>query len=129
MIAIVRVRGRFGLKPKVRKTLELLRLHRPNHCVIYRDSPSLRGMLRIIENYVAYGEVSDDILKELIVKRGSKDMKDPDQILEIIKREGKIDHVFRLHPPRKGWKSIKSRYPRGALGERDDMDSLLRRMM
>lgn len=128
MIAIVRVRGRFGLKPKIRRTLELLKLYRPNHCVIYKDSPSLRGMLRVVENYVTYGEISDVTLKELIAKRGDKKA-NPDELLELIKRNGRIDHVFRLHPPRKGWKSIKERYPKGALGERDDMDSLLKRMM
>lgn len=124
MIAIVRVRGRFGIKPKIKRTLELLKLHKPNHCVLYKDTPSIRGMLKLIENYVAYGEISEDTLKLLLKKRSNVD-----ETLKILKDGGKLDHVFRLHPPRKGWKSIKHRYPKGAVGERDDMDDLLKRMM
>ena len=37
--------------------------------------------------------------------------------------------VFRLHPPRKGYKNIKLAYPKGDLGKRDDMDSFILRMI
>ena len=33
-IAVVRVRGIRNLKPKIRKTLQLLKLNKPNHAVI-----------------------------------------------------------------------------------------------
>ncbi len=126
MIAIVRVRGRFGLKPKIKRTLELLKLHKPNHCVIYNDTPSIRGMLKVIEDYVAYGEIDEKTLISLIKTRSNLN---PEETIKIIKNGGKINYVFRLHPPRKGWGSIKQRYPKGALGRRDDMDELLKRMM
>lgn len=126
MLAIVRVRGRWGVKPKIKKTLELLKLHKPNHCVVYPDTPSIRGMLKIVENYVAYGKISEETFKALFNKRGEGSL---ERALELFKSNNKIDVVFRLHPPRKGWKSIKDPYPRGALGERDDMDNLLKRMM
>ncbi|MEM0470763.1 MAG: uL30 family ribosomal protein [Candidatus Anstonellales archaeon] len=134
MIAIIRVRGRFGLKPKIAETLRLLRLNKPNHCVVYKDSESLRGMLKVVENYVAYGEINEITLRALISKRGeigSKSVDNVDEVIEHFKNTGKwiIDPVFRLHPPRGGWKSIKERYPKGALGKRDDMDDLLKRMM
>jgi hypothetical protein len=37
--------------------------------------------------------------------------------------------VFRLSPPSKGYRDKKKAYPSGELGKRDEMDSLLRRMM
>ncbi len=136
MIAIVRVRGIHNLKPKVRKTLELLRLHKPNHAVVVPDTPAYRGMLKIVKDYVTYGEVSDETLLKLIEKRGekgSKKVSNPKEVLERMKKGEKyddlMDPVFRLHPPRKGWKSIKRLYPYGALGPRDNMDDLLKRMM
>ncbi len=140
-IAIARVRGRRGVKPKIRKTLELLKLHRPNHVVVYKATPSLLGMLRIVKDYVTFGEVSKETLERLVAKRGekgsrrAKELYNEAKVREIAEKlyNGEkvedIDPVFRLHPPRGGWKSIKAHYPKGALGNRGSMDELLRRMM
>ena len=114
MIAIVRVRGRFNIKPKIRKTLELLKLNKPNHCVVYYENPSILGMLKVVENYVTYGTISEEFAKELAERK------------QVPFENGML---LRLHPPIKGWKSIKLRYPKGALGKRDNMEELLKRMM
>ncbi len=141
LIAIVRVRGIRKVKPKIRKTLALLKLHKPNHAVLYKANPALIGMLKVVKDYVTFGEVSKETVERLIAKRGEKGSKrakelyNEEKIKEIAERiysgekVGEIDPVFRLHPPRRGWKSIKAHYPKGALGYRDNMDDLLRRMM
>ena len=51
-IAIVRVRGIRQIKPKIRKTLEMLRLNRPNHCVVVDDSKPMTGMLNVVRDQV-----------------------------------------------------------------------------
>ncbi|HLC68396.1 MAG TPA: uL30 family ribosomal protein [Candidatus Bilamarchaeaceae archaeon] len=113
-LAIVRIRGKRNMKPKIKHTLKLMRLHRPNHCIVVEDTPVVLGMLGIVDDYVTFGPVEEKTMESLQAKRGNE------------KGETK---VYRLHPPRKGHKSIKHRYPRGALGKRPEMDSLLRRMM
>jgi hypothetical protein len=40
-----------------------------------------------------------------------------------------LDKVFRLHPPRRGYKNIKLHYPKGDIGKRDSMDDLIKRMI
>ena len=44
-LAVLRIRGIRKLRPQVRRTLELLRLERPNHCVLVDDTPQTKGML------------------------------------------------------------------------------------
>ena len=141
LIAVVRVRGIRNVKPKIRHTLSLMRLHKPNHGIVIKATKSAMGMLNVVKDYVAYGKISKETLIKLIHKRGELGSK---RVKEIYKEEeikaiaeeiaakgktDKVDPVFRLHPPRRGWKNIKMHYPRGALGRREDMDELIRRMM
>jgi large subunit ribosomal protein L30 len=130
------------MKPNTKKTLELLKLERPNHCVVYAVTPQIAGMVNIAKDYVAYGPIKQETLEALLAKRGEKGAK---SLVEVLKPEqikaaakeifgGKklaefADPVFRLHPPRSGYKDIKLSYPQGDLGKRDDMDDLLKRMM
>lgn len=143
LFAIVRVRGIRSVKPKLRKTFELLMLNKPNHCVFFHMNPQLRGMLNIVRDYIAFGEVSEKALGALFVKRGTKGSAK----LISLHKEGEIhsfakdvfgdkkkvkefaNPVFRLHPPRKGWKNLKLSYPFGDLGKRPNMDVLLKSMM
>ncbi len=143
MIAVVRIRGTRKINPKIRKTLELLRLNRPNHCVVLKGSAPDIGMLKVVKDYVAFGEIDEETLSKLLQKRGTKGSKklkelmDKDKIKDaakgIIGGKTKVsdvgDPVFTLHPPRRGYKNTKRAYPFGDLGKRDDMNSLLRRMM
>ncbi len=138
VIAIVRVRGVAGIKPDIRKTMELLRLHKKHHCVVYpKMTKSLEGMLRVCQDYVTWGEITSDSLSDLVAKRGrlpgdkKVDNKEVSTIIKGIEagEEVKIKPVFRLHSPRKGWGNVKLRFPKGALGPRDNMVDLLKRMM
>jgi len=142
VLAIVRVRGVRSVKPKIKKTLELLKLWRPNHCVVFSASPQIMGMVNLVKDYVAFGPIKEETLASVIAKRGEKGSKSASVIMkdEEIKAAAKavfggkklaefIDPVFRLHPPRSGYKDIKRVYPMGDLGKRDDMDMFIKRMM
>ncbi len=141
IIAVVRIRGIRNIKPKIRKTLDLLKLNKPNHAVLYKESESIKGMLSTAKDYITFGYVNEETIKKLIMKRGEKgskrtkeiyEEKEVDAIVKEITDKGKtdkVDPVFRLHPPRRGWKNIKMHYPRGDLGKRDNMDEIIRRMM
>ena len=114
MLAVIRLRGSVGLKPDVRKTFELLKLDRKFTLALLPDKPEFRGMLQRVNDYATWGEVSDSILKEL----------------DKLKNVGKNFPVFHLHPPRGGFKgSIKKHYPYGALGRRENMEELIRKML
>ena len=144
LLAVVRVRGRRNVNPKIRKTLELLNLQKPNHCVLVIDRPHFLGMLKIVKDYVTFGPISEETLKLLVKKRGKKGRKKLnlsdeafDELIKQIKEHGscsremkdKINPTFRLKPPSKGYKDIKRHFPLGDLGKRDVMDSLLRWMI
>jgi len=142
-IAVIRIRGIRKVKPKIAKTLELMRLNRPNHCVIIDDSKPNIGMLKIVSDYVAYGEISEELLFRLLYRKGKKGSKKLSTVSEKdkIQAEAKeifggkkkladiADPIFMLHPPRKGYKNTKKAYPLGSLGKHDDIGALLRRMM
>jgi len=142
-IAVVCIRGIRKIKPKIKKTLELLRLNRPNHCVVLEGSKQNIGMLGVVKDYVTFGEIDEETLFRLLYKRGRKGSKklsgllEKDRVNEAAKEvfggKKKIsdlaDPVFMLHPPRKGFKDTKRAYPLGDLGKRENMALLLRRMM
>lgn len=141
-LAVLRIRGIRKINPKIKKTFELLRLEKPNHCVLVDDTPQNLGMLLIVKDYVTYGPVDEETIHTLLYKRGKKgaaflrSVIKEEQIKEAAKSifSGKktVDYanpVFRLSPPSKGHKNIKVNYPEGALGKRDNMCPLLRRMM
>lgn len=141
-IAVVRIRGIRNISPKIKKTLNMLNIEKINNCTVLDDTPQNMGMVKVCKDYVAYGPVSEKVLFELLRKRGEKGGRMLREVMEddeIKQAAGKIMHkekvkdfvdpVFRLHPPRKGYKTIKKPAPEGDLGKREDMDSLLRRMM
>ena len=139
-IAVIRIRGIRSMEPKIKIALEYLRLHRPHHCVILNASPQTMGAINKVRDYVAYGAVDEQTLSKLLLKRGEKGGKLLRELKTDVKKivkeflDGKklsdfIDPVFRLHPPRGGYKDIKIHYPYGDLGKRDDINNLLKRMM
>ena len=64
--AVVRVRGTVNIKPDIRKTLELLRLTRTNHCVLVEENEIYKGMLQKVKDYTTWGELSKDTLNKLM---------------------------------------------------------------
>ncbi len=141
IIAIVRVRGVRNIKPRIARTLSVLRLNKVNHAVVVKANPQYVGMLKVAKDYTTFGEVKKETVQKLVEKRGEVGRKkateflkkkDLEKIIDEIfegKRPKLLNPVFRLHGPRKGWRSIKLAYPRGALGMRNNMDEVLLRMM
>ena len=119
MIIAIRLRSMAKGKKDIRETLRLLRLNKRHNAVLIKDTPSMKGMLLKARDYITYGIVSDDVLKELIAKRGRKEgnvkltEKEVHEAFEKMKRgEKSIKPVFCLTPPSGGFKnSIKRHYP------------------
>lgn len=115
MLAAVRIRGNLDTDEKVDKTLQTLNLDTRNQCVLLKDKDSIRGMLNQAKDYITFGEVSEDIIKELEERKGE---------------EIEANDTICLSPPSGGFKSTKKQVGQGgALGERDDIDGLIRKMV
>lgn len=154
LLLVVRLRGRSSTPPEVESTLKLLRLTRKFHAVIYPENESIKGMLEVVKDWVTWGEVSPEVLKELIIRRGrlvgdkpiaQEDLKNLfnsssfDELVDSL-INGKVlwhkipgvEPVFRLRPPKGGFKnSVKRPYrSHGELGYRGlDINELVGRMI
>jgi len=138
MIAIIRIRGLVNVKGDIEETMYRLRLRKKFSCVILNENKEIDGMIKKIRNHVALGNIDDETLRLLIEKRGKKSgdkavKKDEvEKIIEEIKNDNikTIKPFFRLHPPIKGFKDIKSHYPKGDLGNRKEkINDLIKRML
>lgn len=141
LIAAVRIRGSINVKKDIKDTLSMLRLFRVNHCVLVPNNADFTGMLKKTKEYITWGEINQETLEKLVLKRGrtsgnkkldKKDTKEfAKQILKNKSLKGlSLKPVFRLSPPSKGYKSIRKHYPKGALGYRKEkINDLLKRMI
>lgn len=152
VLAVVRLRGSVDQTKEVLHALTLLNLTRPNHAVIIPNDGTHQGMLQVIKDVATWGEIDKKTLTELIKKRGriqgnkqitAKYLKEQNfesmsvfvtEIFEGKKDMRRIDGLkplFRLHPPRKGFKSLKNPVAKGGdLGYRGaEINALLAKMM
>ncbi|MAE13716.1 hypothetical protein CMO92_04065 [Candidatus Woesearchaeota archaeon] len=120
-VAVILLRGFIGVTRSVKETLFMLKLRQKHSCVVIDNTPSTKGMLIKCKDYITFGEISPDTLKDLQAKRGKKDAK------------GALKPFYRLHPPRGGFKGkgIKKTFKEGgSLGYRGEkMNELIRRML
>ncbi len=154
MQAIIKLRGSVGIRPEIKHTLRLLRLHKVNHCAIVEENDYYKGMIKKVKDYIAWGEISEDMLELLLKNRGRLEggkrlteqylrentpygsFKELAHALYVGKvgmkglMEYKIKPVFRLHPPRKGHRGIKRSVKEGGeLGYHGDkINELLYKM-
>jgi large subunit ribosomal protein L30 len=128
-LAVVRIRGGIKARSETNRVLKMLSLTRVNHCVIVDDDPPTIGMLQKAKDYITWGEIKPETLENLLRKRGRLEG-DKHLTDEIVKSQTKfssikefatavcdgkaelkaiaqLKKVFRLHPPRKGFKSTK----------------------
>jgi len=149
--AVVKVRGSINVKPKIKETMKLMRLNRVNHCVIVPENETYGGMLKIIKDYVTWGEVDAETTELMLESSGKtsgnaiftkKELKDSSfKTMKALAKnlsEGKVvmrdvpklKPLFRLHPPRKGYEGVKRSFKEGgALGYRGEkINQLIRRM-
>jgi large subunit ribosomal protein L30 len=153
MQALVQLRGEVNISHDIRDTLKMLNLHSVNHVTFVPETDTYRGMITKVNDYVAFGEPSADVVATLIERRGEADEGDADiddawvadntdyddiaslaEALvaeETTLREQGLSPVIRLHPPRGGHDGIKHPVIEGGqLGHHDteDIDSLLEAM-
>jgi len=151
-LAVVKVRGTISAQREARETLDTLRLNHSNHAVLVRNNPSMKGMLKRVQSYVTWGEISKEMLAELLAKRGRL-LGNKELTEEYVKKVGcksmsdlaeaiancKVDYsklpdiqpVFKLHPPRKGFKGTTKKNFRagGEAGYRgESINDLVKRM-
>lgn len=151
-MAVIKLRSSINAKWQVRETMKLMGLTRVNHCVILDGSDSNLGMIKKVKDYVTWGEINPNVLASLLSKRGRlsggkrvteesiKSKSGFQTVAELAAAvvDGKasledigIKKVFRFHPPRGGYKSIKRPVKdMGDLGYRGDkINDLILRMI
>ena len=152
-IAVVRVRGHAKIQHTAVKTMNMMKLNRPNHCVVLPQTHTTLGMLQVVKDYVTWGEVSHEMIARLFHQRGEvrggarltdayvKDNSKFPSILSLAKAidkgEAKITDVtglkpvIRLPPPRQGYESTRKTFSdRGAIGYRGaEIEKLIDRML
>ncbi len=115
MICVIRICGQVGLKSGIKETLHRLKIRRKYACVVL-DKPTKEqlGMVKKVQDFVAYGEINKETFNQLVKKRG---------------KEGK--GFFRLHPPRGGIDSKKHfGVKKGVLGNnKEKINELVGRML
>lgn len=110
MIAAIRIKGSVGARGEVEDTLRMLGMKKKFTLVLLQKSDTIIGMVKKAEHMMAWGEIDSELLKEIKEKYGSE--------------------KIRLKPPKKGLRSVKSRYPKGDLGYRGAaINELIKRMM
>lgn len=137
---VVRIRGAPGMKRKILDTLKMLRMHKVNHGVLVWGTKSYLGMLNKCKDYVSFGEIDEKTLVRLLRARGRiegdkpltdehlKNLTEYKSIKELAKAllAGEVHYsekhiyklkpVFRLHPPRRGYRgTIKKHYGEGGV--------------
>ena len=115
MLTVIRISGQVGLKREVNETLNRLRLRKKYACVVIpKPTKEQIGMVHKMRDFVAYGEISDEVYKKLVEKRKTSH-----------------ENFFRLHPPRKGIDSKKHfGVKKGVLGNnKEKINELIGRML
>ena len=150
-IVAVRVRGTVKVRKEIQDTMTMLNLTKPHHVVVIDDRPTYLGMLNKAKDYITYGEIEQPVLEALLRKWARREGNNPVTEEYVKEKTGQtiaeftssvmdfekelddleIKKVFRLHPPRKGYKSVKRAVSQGgSVGYRgSDINNLLRRMI
>lgn len=157
LYAVIRLRGIPDTPYDIEYTLKLLRLHEKFHCtLIYSNNSGIENMLLKVKDWITWGEIDKETLIELLKRRGrlpgNKPLTDgyvktklklPGGIEELadrlLKGELKINKltnlikpVFRLRPPKGGFKGTIKK-PFGAGGETgyrgEKINELLKKMI
>ena len=153
MNALVQLRGDVNMDEEVADTLEMLNIHHVNHCTFIPETDTYRGMVTKVNDFVAFGQPSQETVERLIAKRGeplegdadvdddwvseNTEYSDVEALAEALLdeettlRDEGLSPTIRLHPPRGGHDGVKHPTVEGGqLGrhETEAIDSLLEAM-
>lgn len=149
--AVVRVRSSSNKSSRIESTLGQLGLNRVNHCTIVPEKSTYEGMLNKVKDFVTWGEIEPDVLSKMIERRSNLKEKVTDELVsdktgydtlegfteavvsdevELEELDG-LDNIFRMPPPRGGYRSVKKPYNTGgSLGYRaKEINDLMKKMM
>jgi len=154
LLVVIRIRGDAKKPHWMKKTMEILRLHRKYHAVLVKATPDMNGMLNKIKDFIAFGTVTKETLTEMLKTKSKltghkpfdqksmtaltgcatfEDLADALMNFSITWKDIKhVVPVFRLHPARGGFfKGIKVQWGQGGvLGfHANGIDKLLMRMI
>ncbi len=153
MQAIVQLRGEVDMSGAIQDTLSMLNVTRVNHCAFVPENDSYRGMITKVNDYVAHGTPSVEVVETLLSTRAEPIEGDGDVDAEWLDEHTDYDSfealaealieeettlaeqglspVLRLHPPRGGHDGIKHPTKEGGqLGKHttEEIDTLLEAM-
>ena len=152
LLLAVQLRGTVNVPEPAGRTLRELRLGTRFRASLLPDTPSHRGMLSRVRNYVAWTPVGSELLRKLLATRARKangqplqnvdlgplGFRDLDHFVEALMSE-KVRYTqvpglkpsFALSPPRGGFKRSTRLAARagGVLGENPSLGPLVERML
>jgi len=135
LLALIRLRGTVNVPSKLKDTLKMLRVERPNYMTLIPKTPEYMGMIKKVKDFVTWGEVSKETIEYILRKRGEltgrkkltdeylKENTEYSSIAEFasalfegsatLKDIPQMKRFFRLHPPRKCFKAVKKGFAEG----------------
>ncbi|MBX0287478.1 50S ribosomal protein L30 [Haloarcula salinisoli] len=153
MQALVQLRGDVNMDTDIHDTLKMLNIHHVNHCTLVPDTETYNGMVSKVNDFVAFGEPSQETIELLLSTRAEPAEGDADVDDEWVAENTEFDDIeglawalvseettlqeqglsptLRLHPPRGGHDGIKHPTKEGGeLGRHDTegIDALLEAM-
>ncbi len=138
MKCIIRITGKVGIERDVEETLQRLNLRTKYSCIVLNPNKVQEGMIKRIENFVAFGDIDTQDLEKILEERGkrvdnkkidAKKIADSVEKGESLKKQGLVP-FFRLSPPRGGLRSARLHYPKGVLGNhKKNIIKLIERML
>ena len=154
MKAVVQLRGEVNRQGDVDDTLSMLNIPKVNHATLIPDTDTYRGMITKVNDFIAFGEPSQEVLETVLAKRAEPlegrqsdvdgewlaehtDYDDFGSLAEALLaeettlREQGLSPTLRLHPPRGGHRGIKhAAVEGGQLGKHttEEINALLESM-
>jgi large subunit ribosomal protein L30 len=152
-LLVVRMRGTVNVPYWALTTLKNLYLNKKFSATLVPETTNYLGMLRKINQWVAWSKADSDIIKTLIEKRGKKksptleskdenksksDYKGIDELVDVIVNDkikfsdqNKIKPWFSLNPPKGGFKKNTKRQfsDGGILGNNKELLEIVKRMV
>ena len=135
---VIRISGMVNVPKKVQETLFRIGLRRKYAAIVMTANVENKKLINKIRNYVAYGNVKEDVLEKIILIRGQSKEKKKIDAKKVVKELGKkglvkqgLKPFFRLHPPRGGIESKKHfGVSKGVLGDnKEKINDLVLRML